>query len=74
MTVNYKHIGEKIKEIRCQKHMTQAELAERADISDNYISRVERGVKKASLGTLIKIAKVFDTTLDSLVFVDEIEQ
>ena len=74
MTVNYKKIGQRIKEIRCQNHMTQAELAERAHISDNYISRVERGVKKVSLGVLIKIAKVLDTPLDALVFVDETEQ
>jgi len=74
MTVNYKLIGKRIKEIRCQNHMTQAELAEKADISDNYISRIERGVKKASLGALIKIARAFDTPLDSLVFVDETEQ
>ena len=74
MTVNYKRIGKKIKEIRCQVHMTQAELAEGADVSDNYISRVERGVKKASLGSLIKIARALETPLDALVFVDETDE
>ena len=47
--------------------MTQAELAERTEMSDVYISRIETGVRSPSLNSLLKIAKVLDTTLDNLV-------
>ena len=68
MTVDYRRMGKRIKEIRKQSNMTQAALAERTEMSDGYISRVERGVQKASLGSLIKISRVLDTSLDDLVF------
>lgn len=68
MKIDYKRIGERIKENRCRSNMTQATLAELADMSDTYISRIETGAKKASLGSLIKIAYVLDTSLDALVF------
>ena len=74
MTVDYKQIGKRVKEIRRLNHMTQAELAELTDMSDNYISRIERGVKKASLGSLIKMAMVFDTSLDALVFGEDVRR
>jgi transcriptional regulator with XRE-family HTH domain len=68
MTVNYKHIGRQVKKYRCQKQLTQAQLAELTDMSDTYISRIETGAKKASLGSLVKIAYVLEISLDLLVF------
>jgi transcriptional regulator with XRE-family HTH domain len=50
--------------------MTQAELAERTEMSDVYISRIETGVRSPSLNSLLKIAKVLGTSLDSLVHGD----
>ena len=72
MTVDYKGIGARIKEHRRQKSITQAKLAEMTDMADAFISRIETGRKKASLGTLIKIANSLDASLDVLVFGDEI--
>ncbi len=37
--------------------MTQEKLAEAADLSTNYIARIELGLKTPSLSTTIKIAK-----------------
>jgi transcriptional regulator with XRE-family HTH domain len=48
--------------------MTQAKLAELADMSDTYISRIETGAKNASLASLVKISCVLNSSLDFLVF------
>lgn len=72
MKIDYKRIGERIKESRRRNNMTQANLAELADISDTYISRIETGMKKASLGSLAKIAYELNTSLDFLVFGSDI--
>ena len=66
--LDYIKIGKRVKESRRLKNMTQAELAELTDMSDTYISRIETGVKKASLTSLAKIARVFNSSLDFLVF------
>lgn len=66
MSVNFKHIGQRIKEIRNAKSMSQAELAEQIDMSVPYISLIETAAKKASLSTLILIANALGVTVDSL--------
>lgn len=48
--------------------MTQATLAELAEISVSYISCIERAKKQSSLEVLVRIANVLDTTVDSLLF------
>jgi transcriptional regulator with XRE-family HTH domain len=70
MNVNYENIGKKIRAYRIQRHMTQAELAEKTGLSDVYISYIENGVKRVSLNALLKIVYVFDISLDSLVYDD----
>ena len=67
MTIDYKIIGKRVKSSRQRRSMTQAELAERTEMSDVYISRIETGNRSPSLDALLKIAKVLDINLDSLV-------
>jgi transcriptional regulator with XRE-family HTH domain len=50
-------IGEKIKQARQQQVLTQAEVAEKADLNTNYYARVERGDATATIETLQKIAQ-----------------
>ena len=64
----YEKIGKRIKETRRVKNMTQAKLAELADMADTSISRIETGTKKASLESLAKISCVLNASLDFLVF------
>ena len=66
MKVNYSLIGRHIKEIRSAKGLTQADLAEKIDVSTPHISRIESGAKRPSLETLIKTATVLGTTIDVL--------
>ena len=49
-------IGQRIREFRVHCHYTQAALAEAADLSVPYLSHIERGVKRASLESLLQIA------------------
>ena len=66
MSLNFELIGQRIKDVRILKRMTQAELAEQTRMSVTYISHIETARKKASLTALISIANVLDTTVDTL--------
>ena len=66
--LDYKEIGKRVKKARRIKGMTQFELAESTDLCDTYISRIERGVRNASLESVAKISRTLDVSLDCLVF------
>ena len=51
-------LGKNIKFLRSRKGLTQAVLAEKADISIIFLSSIERGTKYPKADTLAKIAKV----------------
>ena len=51
--------------------MTQAELAEQADLGTVFISKIERGVANPSTQTLTEIAKALDIPLRDLFDFDE---
>ena len=66
MAINFETVGKRIKEVRKQKAMSQDELAERADLSSQYISQIETGRKKGSLPTYNKLAKALGVSIDEL--------
>lgn len=49
-------VGRRIRELRKTRGMTQARLAELADLSVNYLGKVERGEAQATLKSLFAIA------------------
>lgn len=49
-------IGAAVRELRGAKGFTQETLAERADLSKNYVGSIERGEKEMSTGVLIRVA------------------
>ena len=61
-------IGQRIKQLRLQNDYTQAEFAEAADISINFLSEIENGKKGISQDTLIKICMQFHTSADFVLF------
>lgn len=69
--INYTMIGKKIKIYRRKAHMSQSELAERIDVSNSYISQLERGTSKASIERLDSIAAVLNVRLTD--FFDDID-
>lgn len=58
------NIGEKIKELRIQKSLTQEELADRAELSKGFISQLERDLTSPSIATLVDILQCLGTTLE----------
>jgi len=61
-------ISDRIKQLRQEKRWTQEELANKMGIKQKQISAYERGVNSPSTDILIKLAEVFDVTLDYLAF------
>ena len=61
-------IGEQIRAAREQAHLTQEQLAERIDVSVQFVSDLERGVVGISLTTLKKTCTVLGVTSDQLLF------
>jgi len=65
MNVDYSLIGKRIAKRRNVLDMTQAELAEKANLSTTYTGNVERGAK-CSIETLMKVCDALDVTPDYL--------
>lgn len=64
MEIDYKKVGSRIKRRRKELGLTQAQLAERCDISTVYISHVENGTATPSLGVFFSIVNTLETTPD----------
>ncbi len=63
-------IGEKLRELRIQKNLTQEELADRCELSKGFISQVERDLASPSIATLKDLLECLGTTLQAF-FSDE---
>ncbi|EDS71409.1 helix-turn-helix transcriptional regulator [Anaerofustis stercorihominis] len=64
--INYENLGKQIKKYRKQKKYSQSDLAEKIDKSVQHISKIERGISKASLQTLVDITNALDISMDEL--------
>lgn len=64
-------IGNNIAKYRKRANMTQAELAEKLDVSVSFISRVERGLKRLKLSSLILVAEILGISCDALLKIDD---
>ncbi|MCM1498825.1 MAG: helix-turn-helix transcriptional regulator [Clostridium sp.] len=62
----YKEIGQRIAALRQENQITQAQLAEKLDISIKHCSEVERGLAGLSLEKLIALCPILSTDLDYL--------
>lgn len=61
-----KSIGNKIKEQRIKKNISQEKLAELIDVTPSYISNLESGNRVASLPTMLDIVNILDLSFDYL--------
>ncbi|MEJ7420578.1 XRE family transcriptional regulator [Staphylococcus haemolyticus] len=55
-------IGNKLRNLRRQKNLTQEELAERTDLSKGYISQIESQHASPSMETFLNILEVLGTS------------
>lgn len=69
----YQQVGKRLRLIRKQKGFTQAELAEKAELSDNFIGLIERGEGHPTLPTLDKIAEALGVKLSDFFVSDDDE-
>lgn len=62
MTIDYKDLGKRVRELRRQASLTQEELAEQVGISASFMGHVERGSRVASLETLVALCNTLQVT------------
>jgi len=60
----FKGLGKKLKNIRTEAQMTQADVAKSAEIHVNYYSRIERGEENPTFEVLHKIKKALKIESD----------
>jgi transcriptional regulator with XRE-family HTH domain len=60
------NVGRKIRELREQRGLTLRQLSAKADVSASTIQKIERNLISPSLGTVLRIAKGLETTIESL--------
>lgn len=61
------NLGLKIKKLRTEKGFTQRELADIAEISKNYLGKIERGEANVTMQTIITIVKSLGVSLADIV-------
>lgn len=64
MELNYKLIGKRIAARRRALGLKQAEVSELANISNTYLSSIERAVSIPSTEVVMRLAAALDTTPD----------
>lgn len=64
MKLDYREIGARIARCRRRQKLTQAQVAELADISNQYLSSIERAVSIPSTEVIMRLAAALDTTPD----------
>jgi len=67
MNALYADIGCRIAQLRHENHLTQAQLAEKLDVSIKHMSECERGVSCFALEKLILLCDILYTDLDYLI-------
>lgn len=66
--------GEKVKQLREEKGMTQQTLAERLYVTRQAVSKWERGTRYPDLLTVKKIAQVLEISVDELLSGEELKE
>ena len=63
-------LGDKIKNIRYKYNISQEDMAKTLEINRNYLSRIETNKTLPSVEMLLKLAKTFNISIDSLLGVN----
>lgn len=61
------NLGEKVREIRRKKRLSQEELAHKADLHRTYIGMIERAEKNITLLNIEKIANALGVDIKELI-------
>ena len=66
MYFNQAEFGQRIKELRTMKGLTQEELAEEVNVPFEHMNKVERGKHGCSLDLLLELSAFFEVSTDFL--------
>ena len=61
-------IGERLRSIREDMHMSREAFSEKIDITDSFLGQIERGERALSVRTLRKVVKYTGVSADYLLF------
>ncbi|ABV38966.1 transcriptional regulator protein-like protein [Shewanella sediminis HAW-EB3] len=62
----------RLKVLRAERNWTQADLAEKLDVSRQTINAIEKGKYDPSLPLAFKVARLFEASIETI-FDDEVE-
>lgn len=65
--IDYKIVGNRIKQSRIKRGITQESLAEKLGISPEYCSKIECGKSKVNLERLSQISVILDIEIEYLI-------
>lgn len=66
--IDYKMLGDQIRYVRNQMHLSQEYLAELCDISPSFMGHIERGTRKMSMETFVSVANALHVSTDYLLY------
>ncbi len=61
-----KKVAKKLKVLRLERNLTQAEIAEKAKMSVNYYAKIERGEVRPSVDIYERLAKALKATASDI--------
>lgn len=64
--LNYREMGERVRQRRRELKMTQEQLAEQVGVSVSFIGHIERAEKKPSAETIVSLCESLGVTADYL--------
>jgi len=59
-------LGNNLRKVRIEKHITQGDIARLLNVSRGYISKVENGKTNPTLSTIAKLAKAVGVSSNKL--------
>ena len=69
----YMTFGEKLRQLRKRKKLTQEQMAELIEIHESHVGRYEKDLSSPTAQVLIRISKLFNVSTDYLLFDDRSE-
>lgn len=66
MTIDYKDIGQRIKQKRIEKGLTQEQLSESIGVGPSHMSHIESGTTVASFDVFISLLNALECSADEL--------
>lgn len=69
-----KEVKFNLRKVRSEKKVTQAELADKLDVSQQHISAYERGERIPGIDAAARIADALGVTLDELVVIQDAKE